>query len=414
VAEETIQVPLTKEEIRDMIKEALGKEVTEMMAASEAKGKETLGSARQAQTPDTYAQVGTLDEKSIRSVRPSGRSTNTAKILRATAVAKLGYGSPEHVLQGWADKNRAYGEAYEIVKGLSSETIGGGGGLVDIPVAEEILPALEAKSVVRRMRANVGPLSVYNRESTAASVGWVGETGTRQESAMAFDQLAMSPKHIYVMVAVSNYLIDKADPRVDTFVQMRLEQRLAIGQDLKFLRGVGTQHAPKGIRYWTHADNIITANATVNTANTIADLIKIKDAVESADVDVERGGWIFAPRTHNYLLQLTDANSNFVFREELAGGTLMGYPFAPTTQIPTNLSTDKTEVYYGDFAKVVIGEDTDLRVDAERGVAYTNSSGTLVSAFDQNETIIKVEQAVDFVQLYDKAFGILDQAQWTL
>ncbi len=43
------------------------------------------------------------------------------------------------------------------------------------------------------------------------------------------------------------------------------------------------------------------------------------------------------PRTYNYLFGLLNSLGLYVFRDELSKGTLYGYPFKKTTQIPTNI-----------------------------------------------------------------------------
>jgi HK97 family phage major capsid protein len=109
-----------------------------------------------------------------------------------------------------------------------------------------------------------------------------------------------------------------------------------------------------------------------------------------------------------------DANSNPVWRAEMAEkGTLLGFPFKISDQIPENLGggANESEVYFGDFADLLITMFGETRVDATTEGAY-DDAGTLRSTFSRDETAIRVIAAHDLTQRHDGAFSVIQAVIW--
>ena len=190
----------------------------------------------------------------------------------------------------------------------------------------------------------------------------------------------------------------------------------ALGQrgDLAFIRGAGTQYTPKGLRYWAPSANVIAANGTVNLANVTTDLGKLWLQLANGNVRFLRPGWLIAPRTFNYLMNVRDGNGNFAFREEMMAGRLWGYPFAYTTQIPINLGggSNESEVYLADFADVVIAEQEGLIIDVFDGAAYHDGTN-VVAAVSADQTVLRAIQEHDLVMRHEESVAVLTTVLWT-
>ena len=68
------------------------------------------------------------------------------------------------------------------------------------------------------------------------------------------------------------------------------------------------------------------------------------------------------------------------------GGTLLGFRFATTTQIPTDIevgnSTDCTDVYFSsDWQECWVGENEEFGIELSREAAYTVDGTNWNSAF---------------------------------
>jgi hypothetical protein len=163
------------------------------------------------------------------------------------------------------------------------------------------------------------------------------------------------------LVPISNDLLRYSSPQADAIVRDDAVRAIAQREDYAFLRDDGTSGTPKGLKNWIDAANKFSANGTVSLANVTSDLGKAMQLIMDANitliiqqaatggVDV-RPGWIFSPRQWKYLTTVQTTVGNYAFRDEMLRGTLWGYPFAVTTNIPITLNTNKSEVYFADFA----------------------------------------------------------------
>ena len=139
---------------------------------------------------------------------------------------------------------------------------------------------------------------------------------------------------------------------------------MAQRENQAFLRDPGTDATPRGLRYQMAAGNLIdVSNPTFDRATVATDLGRMILKLVEQNVPLTKGGWLFAPRTWNYLRMLQTTTGAFIYQAEMNNGLLLGYPFKWSTQIPVNLTDHgrttnggETELYFCDFDDVVIGE----------------------------------------------------------
>jgi HK97 family phage major capsid protein len=122
-----------------------------------------------------------------------------------------------------------------------------------------------------------------------------------------------------------------------------------------------------------------------------------------------RPGWLMSPRSWNNLSLAQTTTGAFAFRDEMARGTLMGYPFCLTTQVPGTGATG--ELYLADFADVVIGESLNLLVDASMEAAYFDGS-SVQAAFSLDQTVIRVIAEHDFALRRDVSAAVMTGMSW--
>lgn len=318
--------------------------------------------------------------------------------------------------QVWATKE--WGADDDVHKALSAGSATAGGFIVPPAYSEQIIELLSPKAIVR----SFGPLPMPLESGTAqvpkltagTSAEYVGENADIGETDIELGMIALVAKKLATLVPVSNDLLRWSRPQADTIVRNDLVRAMRIKEDITFIRSDGTAFTPKGIKYWMASANQLTCNATVNLANVTTDLGRLLLQLVNADVGMDSPGWMMAPRTWNYLMTLRDANGNFAFREEMKGGTLWGFPYKMTTQIPINLSvtgSNESELYLVDFADVVLGEALTLTIDVSTEASYV-SSGTLVSAFSRDQTVIRVIAEHDLVMRHDASAAMLTDVDW--
>jgi len=291
------------------------------------------------------------------------------------------------------------GELAEAMEAMATTPGSVGGVLVPETVSGDFVEYLRPASVVMSMGPRIIPMPsgnlTVNRQATGTSAAYVGERQPIATSGMTFGQAKLAARKLASLVPVSNDLLRFASPATDGMIRDDMRNDIAARTDLAFIRGDGTQDTPTGLRYQAalHSGSptiVIAANATVNLANTRADLAKIELALRQTNRPPVRQGWLMSPRTESYLYNLTDTNANYVFKSEMDQGRFRGRPFKVTTQIPENLGggTDESELYLVEFDDVMIGEATGLLLAASSEATYV-VAGVTYSAFQRDETLFR-------------------------
>ena len=347
-----------------------------------------------------------------------------ARCVRATAAAKIsgqGPGAAIEILKQWGNHDLAEKWAEARQKALAAGDATAGGFLVPTQFAAEVIEFLRARAVVRRMGTPTMPVGSGTLKipklSGGATAYYVGENTNATKSEETTGQITLTFKKLVTLVPMSNDLIRYSSPGADAIVRNDIVNAMRVKEDESFIRGTGSDNGPKGLRYWAHADHVISANSSVSVANVYSDLGKLIQRLLDANIPMISPGWLMAPRVEIFLRTLINSNGFPVFRDEMARGTLLGYPFASTTSIPINLDVsgtdadDESEIYFADFAQAIIGESLNLVVDASQEAAYHDGSA-VVAAYSQDQTVVRAIAEHDFALRYDKAVAVLTQVDW--
>lgn len=347
-----------------------------------------------------------------------------ARCIRATAAAKLHGSGPDgaiNILKSWGDTDLAEQWAGARTKAMTAGDATAGGFLVPVQFVQDFIAVLRSAAVMRKLRTPTIPLPTgtakIGKGTAGATAGYVGESTNAPKTQLSTGQLTLSFKKLMALVPVSNDLLRYSSPGADMIVRNDLTAAMAVKEDSAFIRGDGTDGSPKGLRFWAPNANIITANGTVSLQNTATDLGKLMQKLMEADVPMVSPSWIFAPRTKNFLMTLVTTAGSFIYKDEMAQGTLWGYPFGVTTGVPTNLdhtgadTDDESEIYFVDVGQGLIGEAESMSVDASQEAAY-HDGNSVQSAWSRDETTVRAIAEHDFVMRYDKAVAVLAGVDW--
>ena len=335
-----------------------------------------------------------------------------ANLIRALAAGRGDVDrAAKWALEKWGDE--------EVAKTLTTGDAAGAGFLVPEEMSSEIIELLRPRSVIRSANPVIMPMPTgvmsIPRLTGGASAEYIGEATAQNATGLATGQLRLVWKKLRATVPVSNELLAFSNPAANAVVRNDLVQSLATREDQGFIRDDGTQDKPKGLRYWALAANISASNAANDSSvPTLAEVEKdfkqLIQALEGADVRMIRPRFLMSPRSKNFLMMLRDTNGNLAFPEmRTASPTILTIPVSISTNIPSNLGsgTDpESEIYLVDFADVVIGESTQLIIEVSNEASYTDASGTLVSAFDRDETVIKAIERHDFVVRHQESIAV--------
>jgi HK97 family phage major capsid protein len=307
----------------------------------------------------------------------------------------------------------------EIAMALSTVTPGAGGVLVPQGFSSEVIELLRPKSVVRNLGAVSLPLHNGNltipRIKGGAVVGYIGSDDDMLTTGMQFDDLKLSSKKLAALVPISNDLLSYSgvNPNVDRMVVNDLTSSVATAEDLSFIRGAGTGNLPKGLRFWAPAFNVFAAPAEMTLAAVEFALSALILRLENANSNMIAPGFIMAPRTKRWLAALRDGNGAKAY-PELDLNMLKSFPVGTTTQVPINLGTDgdESEIHFADFGDCFIGEDDAMVIDFSKEATYKDSSGNMVSAFQRDQTLVRVIAKHDFGPRHVESVAVMTGVKW--
>lgn len=307
----------------------------------------------------------------------------------------------------------------DVAMALSTVTAGAGGVLVPENFASEVIESLRPKSIVRRLGAVSMPLNNGNltlpRINGNTSVIYIGAEEDIPTSAMSFDDLKLTAKKAAAIVPIANDLLAYAgvNPRVDSLVSNDLAVSMGLAEDLYFLRGDGSGSLPKGLRYWAPAGNVVPMPAGTTLQDIDLFLGGLMLRLETANAHMGKCGWGMAPRTLRWLGSLRDGNGNKAY-PEIEQGMLKGYPVGLSTQIPTNLGagSNASEIYFADFGDCYIGEDMNLVISFSQEASYKDGSGDWVSAFQRDQTLVRVIAKHDFGPRHVESVAVGTGVTW--
>jgi HK97 family phage major capsid protein len=426
---------MTQEQLRDyikeqtlpMIKDTVGSIVAEVV-------RENVEQALKARGNGAVTRM--FADKPDQPAPEQEKGQTMARCLRAVAAAKLnGYGPDKAIeyLKSWGDSKAADVWAEARAKALASNDPVAGGFLVPTQFSQEVIELLRPVAVVRSLNPMMLPMPTGGvkipKITDGTTAGYIGENDAAPKTEPKFGQITLTFKKLAALVPISNDLIRYSSPAADSIVRDDMVRAMAQKEDYSFLRSAGTSATPKGLKYWMHANNKLAANGTVSLANVTTDLGRLIQALMSADVPLgigaanqggagARPGWILTPRSYRYLTTVQNGLGAYAFRDEMMRGMLWGWPFRVTTQIPETMTSagadtggTQSEIYFGAFAHAVIGEALGMQVDASQEAAYHDGS-TVVAAFSNDQTVVRVLAEHDFALRHDKAFAMLTGVTW--
>lgn len=330
-------------------------------------------------------------------------------VFRALDFAEARYGADHEVTRACA-----------IAKALNTTSGSAGGFVVPPEFVEQIIPLLYNKTAVRKAGCVTMPMPngtmTVPKMTGGSQAYWVGEglpIGTSQPS---FGQIVATAHKLAALVPITNDQLKYAVPTFDAMVRDDLATQIALAEDSAFLRGNGLQFMPKGLDSIVLASNQKISNATPTFGTINTELTQLVTTLENANIPMDRGAFIMAPRVKNSLMNLQNQQGQYIYRDEMRGGTLNGYKFFSTAQIPTNLivgpNADCSEIYFADFAQCMILEARSLEFSISTEAMFQDALGNLVSTFQNDMTLIRGILAEDFQVRYDNAVATLSGVRW--
>lgn len=357
-----------------------------------------------------------------------------ARFIRARGMAAKNQTTVENVLNNWRLKGApGYNdEVLSLVRsggiisvekgiGMTEGDSSTGGGFVMEAWDSSIIDLLRTKAVVRSSGVNVVdmPNGNLNRSKRTGRVDpvYVGEIpDSITPGKYGRSQQRFSAKKMMSQVIISNDTIRDSSTKADAEVLDMLLTDMALGEDLSFLFGAGTEFSVKGIYNQIASGNKFSANATASLDNVRVDILKAISLVSATDLIVTKGCWYMHPAVKYFLAGLTDGNGNAPFAMSvMEKNELGGFPINWTTQIPINLGGgSKTRLLFGNAPSVTIADQLPIESAIDVVGTYRDSNGELQDLRDTDQSKITAFLRHDLGIDYDIAFSVINDAAWVM
>lgn len=302
-------------------------------------------------------------------------------------------------------------------KALSATVPSDGGYLVPEVYASEIIELLYPATVIfslgaRRLGMSNGNMNIPKTRS-GSRAKFVGENRKIPSTAPGFGNLKLSAKKLSAIIPMSNDLLRSTNFDNDVIVGQDITKQMALGVDYGALMGEGGEFQPLGI---TENKGVLTIDATkldTDYASSTGVLTAMFPGYMVAAVlknNVLAGslGFTFNTSVEQYFKNLRDNVGGFIFAEEMnKQHTLVGYPYRTTNLFKT--VGGKTKIIFGDWNDLVLGEQGALEIETSREGSWTDEAGNLISAFENDQTIIRAINNVDAGLRHDESFAVADK-----
>lgn len=284
---------------------------------------------------------------------------------------------------------------------------GDGGFLVPEAYAAEIIPLLYAETAVIRLGARRLPMPNGNlnfpKLISGTDAEYIGENRAKNAKNPKYANIKLSAKKLRAKVVVSNDILRSSAYEADMSIRDDMVMQMALKMDFTAMFGAGTQFSPRGI---SNIPNVNKPAATqgLPTAANIGDPVK---AVERNNSAMKSPGWIFNTDFKWLVWAITDGNGNFIYRDQLDRGLLLGHPFVVSNQIPTGTTgKNTTTVFFGDFAEFLIGDQMAMEIKAFDQMTYKDEAGNDQNAADNDQTVFQGIMIHDMAASHGEVFSV--------
>lgn len=299
-------------------------------------------------------------------------------------------------------------------KALSAISPADGGYLVPEVYANEIIELLYPATVIyalgaRRLGMANGNLNIPKLKTGSRAL-FTGEARALPKTAPKFGNLKLSAKKLTALIPMSNDLLRSTNFDNDVIVGQDITKQMALGVDYGALLGTGGEFQPLGI---IRNKNVLNVDVTTldaeyaskNGVLTAAFPNYLIASVLKNNVYADGLGFVFNTSVEQFFKSLRDNVGGFIFAEEMNDShTLAGYPYRATNLLET--TGGKTSIIFGNWNDLVIGEQGALEIETSREGSWTDDTGNLISAFENDQTLIRAINNVDTGLRHDESFAV--------
>ncbi len=238
------------------------------------------------------------------------------------------------------------------------------------------------------------------RQTSDVTGGWYSEAAAITASDAAFDSVTFTARKLGALVVVNNELLEDSEG-LDAVIEQSIASALALKLDLAALVGSGSAPEPRGIQNTTNVQTVTGVGTPASWDKFIEAIFKLRQVNYNPDAV------IYSARTGESLAKLKTgiASDNTPLQMPADIAALLKLT---SNQIPNNLGVGANEslAFVGQWNQVAIGMRRNITVEVAREGAY-DVSGTVYSAFQKDQTLIRATLRADVQVLQPTAFCLM-------
>lgn len=203
----------------------------------------------------------------------------------------------------------------------------------------DFLDALQPDTIYPRLRdmgarfnfGRNGVVSLPSRAATPTIAGsFVAQGGAIPVRQGAFNAITLTPKKMAVISTFTREIAEHSTPNIEAIIRQMINEDTSASIDSVLLDATAASATrPAGLRAGV---STLTPTAGANLDALIADLKQMLGVLIAANA-LRAPVWIMNPAQALSISLRTNANGEFVFRDEVAAGRLLTYPILTSTSV---------------------------------------------------------------------------------
>lgn len=281
-------------------------------------------------------------------------------------------------------------------------------------MASEFIELLRPETIVGRI-AGMRPVP-FNvripRQTSGGSVGWVGQSGYKPVSKLAFDSVVIPPTKVAGIVVITQELARFSDPSAEALVRADMIRTIADFTDAQFIDSSVAAVANVSPASITNGVTP-TASSGSTVAQILTDVAAVMSDMVAAKIPMRGLYWVMNSRTKIFLQNLRTAQDVFAF-PELQQGMFRGYPVVDSVAVPANggAGTNEATITLLAAPEIMLADDGEVMIDVstEAAVAMDTapSGATSLTSLWQNNLIgIRAERMMHWLARHSGAVQLI-------
>lgn len=298
-------------------------------------------------------------------------------------------------------------------KALSATNPAAGGYLIPEIYMDQIIELLYSKTVIFELGAQKVPMANGNlnipKMTGGARATWGGEQRKISKSQPTFGNIKLSAKRLEAIVPQTRELLMSTNYSADQIFANDLTRRMELGLDFGALFGKGGEFQPMGVftdKEIEHIDAKTIGNTDLADTNgkVTADFpVYVRSIVLAKNVDDIKLGWTFNSVLEGYFMNLKTTTGEYIYRDEMNAGKLLGFPYKVSNQIATG-TDGLTELCFGNWADMLVGEQMGLETYTTLDGSWVDEAGNQHNAFEENLAATRALMYVDIASRHKESF----------